>query len=337
VLWCRTDWKFDFSDQSPFDLPSVFFMAIWPLFWLHVAVSTVLCQPCFEKKKIYRGIMMSLKPPDTVAKTKGKKPPPTKRQAAHSWAEFAQSFRVSALPLPSPWGEVFEPLRTGRVDNLVVVGQMGQSLDGRIATVSGHSKYVNGPAGLVHLHKLRSLVDAVVVGVSTAIADDPKLTVRRVEGPNPARVVIDPNGRLAAQAKLFVRDGVRRLVIIAKGTDYRPISEAEVIALPATEGRIAPSAILKALAAEGFHRILIEGGANTVSNFLAAGCLDRLHLIVAPIIIGSGRASFILPPIQHADEAIHIRSRSYQLEDETLFDCDLSNQRIPVGPAKIST
>ena len=280
---------------------------------------------------------MSLKRPGTVAKTKGKNRPPAQRQAIYSWVEFVQKFRGSLLPLPPPWGEVFEPLRTGRVDDLVVVGQIGQSLDGRIATTSGHSKYVNGPAGLVHLHKLRSLVDAVVVGVGTALADDPQLTVRRVEGPNPARVVIDPKGRLAATAKLFVRDGVRRLVITAEGTDYPSISETEVIALPATDRHIAPPAILTALAAQGFHRILIEGGANTVSNFFAAGCLDRLHLIVAPIIIGSGRESFILPPIEHAHEAIRIPVRSYQLEDETLFDCDLSGQRIAVGPAKIST
>ena len=280
---------------------------------------------------------MSVKSPRTAATTPGKKRPPKEQHATQSWAEFAQSFRGSALPLPPPWGEVFEPLRTGRIDDLVIVGQIGQSLDGRIATASGHSKYVNGPAGLVHLHKLRSLVDAVVVGVSTALADDPQLTVRRVDGPNPARVVIDPSGRLAAQAKLLVRDGVRRLVIVAKGAVYPSIDEVKVIALPAVEGRIAPPAILKALAAEGFRRILIEGGANTVSNFLAAGCLDRLHLIVAPIIIGSGRASFILPPVEHADEAIRIPLRSYQLEDETLFDCDLSGQRIAVGSAKRST
>jgi diaminohydroxyphosphoribosylaminopyrimidine deaminase / 5-amino-6-(5-phosphoribosylamino)uracil reductase len=290
-----------------------------------------LCQPGSKRRKF---IEASLKRPGTAAKAKGKRPSQTKRKAAHSWAEFTQSFRVSALPLPAPWGEVFEPLRTGRVDNLVVVGQIGQSLDGRIATTSGHSKYVNGPAGLVHLHKLRSLVDAVVVGVGTALADDPKLTVRRVKGPNPARVVIDPSARLAAQAKLFVRDGVRRLVIIAKGTEHPAISEAEIIALPATDGLIAPPAILQALAAAGFHRILIEGGAITVSNFLAAGCLDRLHLIVAPIIIGSGRTGFFLPPIQHVDEAIRIPTRLYQLEDETLFDCDFSGQRIAVGPAK---
>ena len=78
----------------------------------------------------------------------------------------------------------------------MVVGQIGQSLDGRIATESGHSKYINGPAGLTHLHRLRALVDAVVIGVGTAIADDPQLTVRRVSGQQPARVVIDPKGRL---------------------------------------------------------------------------------------------------------------------------------------------
>ena len=65
----------------------------------------------------------------------------------------------------------------------MVVGQIGQSLDGRIATATGHSQYINGAAGLAHLHRLRALVDAVVVGVGTAIADDPQLTVRRVAGP----------------------------------------------------------------------------------------------------------------------------------------------------------
>ena len=105
-----------------------------------------------------------------------------------------QAFRALTYPLPEPWEELFGPLRHGRVDELVVVGQIGQSIDGRIATVTGHSHYINGPAGLAHLHRLRALVDAVVVGVGTALADDPQLTVRRVTGPQPARVVIDPAG-----------------------------------------------------------------------------------------------------------------------------------------------
>jgi diaminohydroxyphosphoribosylaminopyrimidine deaminase/5-amino-6-(5-phosphoribosylamino)uracil reductase len=253
------------------------------------------------------------------------------------WAKIIDAFRGAAAPLPQPWGELFGPLMTGAVDDLVVVGQIGQSLDGRIATESGHSKYINGPAGLDHLHRLRALVDAVLIGVGTALADDPQLTVRRVAGPQPARVVLDPNGRLPASAKVFAADGVRRLLITAEGTRCAPPSGVEVLALPTTDKHIAPSAILAALANRGMRRVLIEGGADTVSRFLSAGCLDRLHVMVAPIILGAGRASFILPPIERADQALRMPIRAHQLDDEVLFDCDLSAQRVAIGRAKKST
>ena len=262
---------------------------------------------------------------------------PGKDGAHDAWAEFAQSFRTLSQPLAAPWDEIFEPLRAGTVDEMVVVGQIGQSLDGRIATATGHSKYINGPAGLDHLHRLRSLVDAVVIGVGTAVADDPQLTVRRVAGPHPARVVIDPKGRLPPSAKMFTKDGVRRLLVTAEGATCSLASEVEVVALPSVGGRIAPPAILAALAERGLRRILIEGGADTVSSFLTAGCLDRLHVVVAPIILGAGRPSFILPPIERADQALRMPIRAHQLDDEVLFDCDLSTQRVPAGRAKIST
>jgi riboflavin-specific deaminase-like protein len=223
------------------------------------------------------------------------------------------------------------------VDDLVVIAQIGQSVDGRIATASGHSRYINGPAGLAHLHRLRSLVDAVLVGVGTALADDPQLTVRHVAGPHPARIVLDPKGRLAACAKVFTCDGVRRMVVTAEGTHCAVNSGVEVLALPAANGRIEPHRILAALAERRLRRILIEGGAETVSCFLAAGCLDRLHVIVAPIILGSGRSGFILPPIERADQALRAPLRSFQLEDEILFDCDLTAQRVAIGAAKKST
>ena len=107
---------------------------------------------------------------------------------------------------------MFGPLRAGMVDDIMVVGQLGQSLDGRVATQTGHSHYINGPAGLAHLHRLRALVDAVVIGIGTALADDPQLTVRRVSGPQPVRVVIDPGGRLPPSARLLANDGVRRIL-----------------------------------------------------------------------------------------------------------------------------
>ena len=219
-----------------------------------------------------------------------------------SWPTVPWRFRASDDELPSPWEELFGPLRRGTVDRLVVVGQVGQSLDGRIATTTGRSHYINGPAGLEHLHRLRALVDAVVVGVGAALADDPQLTVRRVAGPNPARVVIDPRGRLAPTARLFADDGSRRIVVTGLGARCEHAG-VEVIALPSTGERIAPSAILAGLADVGLRRVLVEGGPATLSHFLAAGCLDRLHVLVAPIILGDGPAGFALGPIDSVAQA----------------------------------
>jgi riboflavin-specific deaminase-like protein len=256
---------------------------------------------------------------------------------AKSWTVVPEAFRASTVPLPAPWEAQFGPLRAGRVDGLVVIGQIGQSLDGRVATATGHSHYINGPAGLAHLHRLRALVDAVVIGIGTALADDPQLTVRRVSGPQPARIVIDPGGRLPAGARLLAADGVRRLVVVAPGARPPLPADIEIVTLPRSDGQIAPAAILAALAERSFRRILIEGGADTVSRFLAARCLDRLHVTVAPIILGSGRAGLALPPIARADEALHAPMNVHRLDDEVLFDCDLSTHRVPVGYANRST
>jgi diaminohydroxyphosphoribosylaminopyrimidine deaminase / 5-amino-6-(5-phosphoribosylamino)uracil reductase len=263
--------------------------------------------------------------------------PVAKSVSSDPWEGFSDIFRREHQPLPKVWADVFGPLRKGTVDDLVIVGQLGQSLDGRIATETGHSKYINGPAGLVHLHRLRALMDVVVVGVGTAIADDPQLTVRRVAGPQPARVVIDPKGRLGADARIFDDNGARRLLITAQGTRCAPPPGVEIVALPAPDGQIAPSSILAALADCGMRRMLIEGGADTVSRFLAAGCLDRLHVIVAPIILGAGGPGLILPPLERADQAPRMPIRLHKIEDDVLFDCDLSAQRVALGVAKKST
>jgi riboflavin-specific deaminase-like protein len=237
--------------------------------------------------------------------------------------------------LPAPWQEIFGPLRQGIKDDLVVVGQFGQSIDARIATPTGHSHYINGTAGLAHLHRLRALVDAVVVGIGTAVADDPQLTVRHVAGPSPARVVIDPSGRLPVTARLLADDGIKRIVITRAETQTRLPAGVEHLTLPSPGGQLAPEAILAALAERGFHRILIEGGADTVSRFLAAGCLDRLHVVIAPIILGAGRTSVSLAPIARVEEAMRVPMQIHKLGEEVLLDCDLSAQRVAV--AKIST
>ena len=132
---------------------------------------------------------------------------------ADPWQPVPHRFRHAHEPLPHAWDTLYGPLRAGSVDDLMVVAQLGQSIDGRITTDGRHPTFINGAAGLDHLHRLRALVDAVVVGVGTAVSDDPQLTVRRVAGPNPARVVIDPRGRLGVTARLLRPDGARRIII----------------------------------------------------------------------------------------------------------------------------
>jgi diaminohydroxyphosphoribosylaminopyrimidine deaminase/5-amino-6-(5-phosphoribosylamino)uracil reductase len=250
------------------------------------------------------------------------------------WDRVPAAFRSPKARLTSRWETLFGPLRNSAIDDLVVVAQMGQSLDGRIAAPTGHSHYINGMAGRTHLHRLRALVDAVVVGVQTVLADDPQLTVRLVRGPSPARVVLDPNGRMPANARVLGDDGARRLIITSAESPERWRAGIEIARLPLSGARFRPAAILAELAARGFRRILVEGGAATVSCFLAEHCLDRLHVVVAPMILGAGRAGLELPPIARVDDALRPPIRVHPLGDEVLFDCDLSATRIRIFCAK---
>ena len=214
------------------------------------------------------------------------------------------------------------PIRAAGRDRPFVVAQLGQSLDGRIATITGESRYINGAAALDHLHRLRAAVDAVVVGIGTVEADDPQLTVRRVPGPNPARVVIDPSGRVGAEGRWLARDGVRCIVVSCAD---RCLPGTELLCLPAHAGLIAPKDIVSGLFALGLRKLLIEGGARTVSAFIDAGCVDRLHILTGPVIIGAGKAGLDLKPEGDLSRALRPPTRAHLLAGgEVLFDCALS-------------
>lgn len=222
-------------------------------------------------------------------------------------------------PQACPLWRLYAPVAEGLAAGPFVIGQLGQSLDGRVATATGKSRYINGPEAIRHLHRLRALVDAVVVGVGTVIADDPQLSVREVEGPCPARVVIDPNFRLPDCARML-GDGASPIYAV-QGDERARGPGVEAIVVERSEEGIAPGAIIAALAARGFRRILIEGGAKTVSAFLAAGALHRLHLSIAPIVIGSGPMGVNLPPIDELDAALRPATVTHQLGEDVVFDC----------------
>lgn len=208
----------------------------------------------------------------------------------------------------------------------LVLAQVGQSLDGRVATPTGDAQDVSGCDGIAHLHRCRALVDAVIVGVGTVVADNPSLSVRAVSGKSPVRVVVDCNGRMPERAKMLYDGGMPVLVVQADDVPSRGIRH-EVIRLPRhTDGGLAPRAILEALAQRGLTTVLVEGGANTISRFVDAHLVDRLHVSVAPIIIGSGPAGIRLSPIDRLSEARRPDVEVYNIGTDIVFDCNFRSE-----------
>ena len=225
-----------------------------------------------------------------------------------------------------PGTEALLPLRSARADRPFVVAQLGQSLDGRIATLSGESRWINGEPALDHVHRLRANVDAVVVGVGTAVTDNPRLTVRRTHGPNPARVVIDPRGRLPETMHCLEDDGVRRIVVRDAGVPCA--QHAETLNIASQDSQLCPREIVNKLFETGLKKLLIEGGARTVSSFIDADVVDRLHILVAPVILGSGKQGLQLAPIKRLVEAHRPETTAYVLDGgEVLFDCNLRRKQ----------
>ncbi len=223
------------------------------------------------------------------------------------------------------------------------VAQLGQSLDGCVATHSGDSYFVTGAESLLHLHRLRALSDAVLVGAGTVAADDPQLTTRRVPGPHPTRVVLDPGARLDGRARVFHDAQSPTLWLCdarhADAASSRLATQAgaaaEVVGLAGwldPSGGWRPERVVATLAARGLQRLFVEGGGVTVSRFLAAGCLDRLHLVVAPVFIGAGRRGLQLPAWATMADCPRPPARRVALGDDLLWDLDLRAAQPPLTP-----
>ena len=229
--------------------------------------------------------------------------------------------------------DLFKPLLDFRPEGAAwVIAQLGQSLDGCVATRTGDSTFINGPENLAHLHRLRALCDAVIVGAGTVAADDPQLTTRRVLGPNPTRVLLDPQLRLAEYvrtARVF-NDGLAPTLWLcdAKWRD-EAVALAGASRVLAVTGLLRDDAIpnlahvVTALQARGLKRLFVEGGGVTVSRFLAQRCLDRLHLGVAPVLIGDGRPGLRFAGAARLADCFRPRCSVYRMGRDQLWDLDL--------------
>ncbi len=247
------------------------------------------------------------------------------------WDEMLAAREGGPVPPFGEFAALFGPLLAPprAADGCMVVGRLAQTLDGRIATTSGSSQWIGGEGDILHTHRLRALCDAVLVGAGTIRHDDPRLTTRACVGPDPVRVVLDAERRLSDGYRVF-REGPPTLLLAAEDAPRgERLGIAEVVRLPRDPGLggLGVPAILQALAARGLRRIFVEGGGVTVSRFLAAGCLDRLHVTVAPVLLGSGIPAFTLPEAARIADGLRFTWTVHAMPPDVLFDIALDRVR----------
>ncbi len=187
--------------------------------------------------------------------------------------------------------------------------KLATSLDGKIATASGESRWITGDPAREAVHRLRAEHQAILVGVETVIADDPELTVRLqgYAGPQPTRVVLDSRQRIPLGSKLVMRaDGDPSTLVLTTGVPDKRLTDAGVIVLQVAEreGRVDARAALAALEEGGWRTVMVEGGGQVAASFLSAGLVDRIEWFHAPIVLGGdGRpavAAFALESLADA-------------------------------------
>ena len=169
------------------------------------------------------------------------------------------------------------------------------TLDGKLATATGDSRWVTGEAARAWVHRLRDQVDVILVGANTVRADNPQLTTRLPDGggKDPVRVVVDSHLRLSPKATVFTQRSLARTVVAtcepAEGRKAKRFlaAGAELWQLPARRERVDLEALLRRLAKEGLNHVLVEGGAEMYGSFLREGLADELLLFMAPKLIGS--------------------------------------------------
>ena len=173
-----------------------------------------------------------------------------------------------------------------------VLLKLAASIDGRIATARGESRWISGPAARRWVHELRNQVDAVMVGSGTVLADDPALTCRMRGGRDPLRVVVDGRLRISPRARI-VRQRSRAATLIAVTASASPAraralarAGAEVMVVPGRRGKVSLASLLRELAARGVVSVLIEGGGELAAAALRARLVDRLLVVTAPLVIG---------------------------------------------------
>lgn len=214
----------------------------------------------------------------------------------------------------------------GVYDRPNVTLHYAQTLDGRIATRTGHARWISCDATLRLAHELRAQHDAVLVGIGTVLADDPRLTVRLVPGASPTRVILDSTLRVPLTAHILTGNDAPTLLATtrAAGAARRALIEdtgAEVAIVESDGDSVSLTALLTILRDRGVGSVLVEGGAAVITSFLRQGLVDRLVVCVAPKIAGAGIEAVGDLGIRQMGDALRLRDPHIeQVGDDLIFD-----------------
>jgi len=214
--------------------------------------------------------------------------------------------------------EIIIPLLT-KNDNFLI-GQIGQSLDGKIALNNGNSHYINEKESILYLHCLRAVCDGVLVGVNTVIKDNPLLTTRKIKGSSPVRLIIDPSLKLSNKYKIF-KDNNQN-IIFTNSNKQKKINNTLIVKFPKKNFT---NNIFKYLKKTSFKNILVEGGPTTLSNFIEMKLLNYMQFIISPTLIGSGIDSLKLKPITNLKNAIRVENTISKLGKEIVMTLNLNS------------
>ncbi len=200
------------------------------------------------------------------------------------------------------------------------IGQIGQSLDAKIALNNGNSHYINEKESITYLHCLRSISDGVLVGVNTIIKDNPLLTTRKIKGQNPIRLVIDPSLKLTNKYKIFKDKNTN--IVLTNSNKKKNLNNTIIVKLPKKNFTLG---IYKFLKKSSLKYILIEGGPTTLSYFIELKLINYLQFIISPTLIGSGIDSVKLKPITNLNKAIRRPSNFAKLGKEIVATLDFNS------------
>lgn len=182
----------------------------------------------------------------------------------------------------------------------VVTISYAQSLDGSIAALPGYPLALSCPESAAVAHRLRSLHDAILVGIGTVLSDDPRLTVRLVQGPDPQPVILDSRLRFPLDARMLKESSRRPWIITGNGAPVRKEKELEergvhVVRMTSDQnGRVDVRMLPATLAALNVHTLLVEGGAQVITSFLTARLVNQIIVTIAPLVVGGLRVPYPL-------------------------------------------